>query len=97
VAQNRVEAATVEPQRAHVGPEPGAVSRRPQCGQNGNTLLARLPQNGQRIASRAGAAAGGATTRLPDAAAAARSAADLPMGLPQSIQNCAPGSLSRPQ
>ena len=40
VAQNRVPAGTVDPQRAQLGPEPGAVSRRPHCGQNGNRALA---------------------------------------------------------
>ena len=44
VGQNLVPAATGDPQRPQLGPEPGAVSRRPQCGQNGSRPLARPPQ-----------------------------------------------------
>jgi len=44
VGQNFVPAATGDPQRAQLGPDPGAVRRRPQCGQNGSKPLARLPQ-----------------------------------------------------
>src|SRR5438270_2530433 len=101
VGQNLVPAATGEPQRPQLGPEPGAVRRRPQCGQNGRRPLARPPQKGHVSASgRVGATTGGATPRVPGTAvptAAALTPEALPMGLPQSIQNCAPASFSRPQ
>jgi hypothetical protein len=104
VAQNFVAVPTGEPQRAQLGPDPGAVSRRPQCGQNGWVALARPPQNGQGTGSAGSrATAGRATTRVPGTGAApppdaaALSLVDLPIGLPQSMQNWAPGSLSRPQ
>jgi len=66
VAQNVVAGPTGDPHRAHVGPEPGAVRRRPQCGQNGRAVVAELPQKGQRTDS-AGVGATGArgTTRVP--------------------------------
>ncbi|HTD69223.1 MAG TPA: hypothetical protein VK647_02120 [Gemmatimonadales bacterium] len=90
------------------------MSRRPQCGQNGWSPLARPPQKGQEIGSPwSRARAERATTRVAGAAPAAVTAppspplpadaaagvrpVDLPMGLPQSMQNCAPGSFARPQ
>jgi len=118
VAQNLIPGSTGEAQRGQFGPEPGAVSRRPQWGQNGRSLLAEPPQKGQAIGSwsrtgpaRAttcvlgnGAAPGAVSTpplppRPPspaDAPAALRPVG-LVMGLPQSMQNCAPGSFARPQ
>ena len=51
VAQNWIPGSTGEAQRGQFGPEPGAVSRRPQWGQNGCRPLARPPQNGQEIGS----------------------------------------------
>src|SRR5204862_1402268 len=75
VGQNLVPAATGEPQRPQLGPEPGAVRRRPQCGQNGRRPLARPPQKGHVSASgRVGAKTGGETpsvtgTDVADAAA----------------------------
>jgi len=42
---------TGDAQRGQLGPEPGAVSRRPQWGQKGCSPLARPPQKGQEIAS----------------------------------------------
>jgi len=101
VGQNFVPALTGDPQRPQLGPEPGAVSRRPQWGQKGSRPLARPPQKGQVSPSgRVGATTGGATTRvtgIPAPAAAALRPVDWTMGLPQSTQNCAPASLSRPQ
>jgi len=103
---------TGEAQRGQFGPEPGAVRRRPQWGQNGRNPLARPLQKGQAIGSPGSRATGGrAMTRVPgtdaapapvvspppaDAAAALRPV-DVLMGLPQSVQNCAPGSFARPQ
>src|SRR5712692_8413716 len=46
VGQNFVPTCTAEPQRAHAGPEPGAVSRLPQLGQNGSKALVGPPQKG---------------------------------------------------
>src|SRR5256885_16014084 len=66
VGQNFVPALTGDPQRPQLGPEPGAVSRRPQWGQKGSRPLARPPQKAQVSPSgRVGAATGGATTPLP--------------------------------
>ena len=107
VAQNLIPGATGEAQRGQFGPELGAVSRRPHWGQNGCCPLARLPQNGQEIGS-PWATVGRATTRVsgndaappvppPADAAGALRLADWLMGLPQSIQNSAPGSFPRPQ
>lgn len=65
VAQNRVAVGTGDPQRAQRGPEPGADSRRPQCGQNGSGPLVAAPQNGQLPAPAGGVAAtGGVATRV---------------------------------
>lgn len=109
MAQNLVPDATGDAQRSQLGPEPGAESRRPQWGQNGSSPFARPSQNGQVMASAwLGARAGAETTRVagiagppPGAgwggAAAAFTPVDLPMGLPQSMQYCAPASFSRPQ
>src|SRR2546426_2527760 len=67
VAQNLIPGSTGEPQRAQLGPEPGAVSRPPQCGQNGCSPLARPPQKGQAIDSPCSrVTAVRATTRVPD-------------------------------
>src|SRR5207253_9259493 len=67
VAQNLIPGSTGEAQRGQFGPEPGAVSRRPQCGQNGCTPLARPPQKGQEIDSPCSrVTAVRATTRVPD-------------------------------
>jgi hypothetical protein len=93
VAQKRVPAVTGEAQRAQAGPEPGAVSRRPQCGQKGSWELIGEPQKGQAEAAVLGLDAGGSATPT----AAARAAADFVSGLPQSVQNCAPASFWRPQ
>src|SRR6267378_2736601 len=118
VAQKLIPGSTGDAQRGQFGPEPGAVSRRPQWGQKGCSPLARPPQKGQEIGSPwSRASAERATTRVPgtgaapaavsaapplpppaptapppqpaDAAAALRPVG-LPMGLPQSTQNCAP-------
>jgi len=91
VAQNLFASPTGDPQRAHVGPEPGAVRRRPQCGQNGWDAVADAPQNGQGTASPGfGTTGARATTRVlwPGAASAAiaLSPLDLAMGFPQSMQ-----------
>ena len=108
VAQNRVPGWTVDPQRAHAGPEPGAESRRPQWGQYGNVPSILPLQNGQ---VRSGAAAApprsGAGFTVSGAGAVASpgtgvgtaffAAAAMERGLPQSIQKRAPGSLARPQ
>ncbi len=51
VAQNLIPGSTGEAHRGQFGPEPGAVSRRPHCGQNGCSPLARPPQNGQETGS----------------------------------------------
>ena len=51
VAQNLIPGGTGEAQRGQLGPEPGAVSRRPHWGQNGCCPLARPPQKGQEIGS----------------------------------------------
>ena len=105
-AQKGVPGVTGDAQRPHVGPEPGAVSRRPQCGQNGSTALTLALQNGQATSPFTGVVAGVATSRVPGTAgaraagataAAAFTPPDLTTGLPQSIQNRAPASLSRPQ
>ena len=105
-AQKRVPAATGEAQRPHAGPEPGAVSRRPQCGQNGSAALTLALQNGQATSPFRGVGAGVATSRVPGTAdaraggataAAAFAPPDLSRDLPQSMQNWAPASLSRPQ
>src|SRR5947208_10740870 len=67
VAQNLIPGSTGEAQRGQFGPEPGAVSRRPQCGQNGCSPLARPPQKGQEIDSPCSrVTAVRATTRVPD-------------------------------
>src|SRR2546428_12972923 len=66
VGQNFVPALTGDPQRPQLGPEPGAVSRRPQWGQKGSRPLARPPQKGQVSPSaRVGATTGGAPTAAP--------------------------------
>ena len=127
VAQNLIPGSTGEAQRGQFGPEPGAVSRRPQWGQNGRSLLAEPLQKGQAIGSWSRAGPARATTRVlgngaapfavstppppprppplplpppppsPADAPAALRAVGLVMGLPQSMQNCAPGSFARPQ
>src|SRR5947208_3885543 len=67
VAQNLIPGSTGDGQRGQFGPEPGAVSRRPQCGQNGCGPLARPPQKGQEIDSPCSrVTAVRATTRVPD-------------------------------
>src|SRR5437016_7041621 len=67
VAQNLIPGSTGEAQRGQFGPEPGAVSRRPQCGQNGCGPLARPPPQGQAIDSPCSrVTAVRATTRVPD-------------------------------
>src|SRR2546422_2655248 len=67
VAQNWIPGSTGEAQRGKLGREPGAVSRRPQCGQNGSSPLARPPQKGQAIDSPCSrVTAVRATTRVPD-------------------------------
>src|SRR5205823_12198511 len=98
VEQKRVAGARGEPQRPQVGPEPGALRRRPQCGQNGRPALARPPQNGQLSHSPAATPTAAASGRVPGIEVASRcDPVDWLIGLPQSIQNCAAGSLSRPQ
>jgi hypothetical protein len=103
VAQKALVGPTGEAHRGQVGPEPGALSRRPHCGQKGWSALARPPQNGQSTDSAGlGATAVRGTGRVPGSdapapAAAARTPGGPPMGLPQSMQNCAPASLCRPQ
>src|SRR2546422_11659845 len=64
-AQKRVPAVTGEAQRPHAGPEPGAVSRRPQCGQHGSAPLTLTLQNGQAASPFTGAVAGVALSLLP--------------------------------
>src|SRR5437879_10989287 len=97
VAQNRVAVPTGEPQRAQVGPEPGALRRRPQCGQNGRARVARAPQKGQVSDSPAATPTAAARGRVPGIAVTSPfSPADPSLGLPQSMQTRAPGSLSRP-
>src|SRR5207244_9956777 len=102
-AQNLIPGSTGEAQRGQFGPEPGAVRRRPQWGQNGRNPLARAPQKGQAIGSPGSRATGGrAMTRVPgtdaapapvvspppaDAAAGLRPAGVL-MGLRQCVQDC---------
>ena len=91
MAQNLFASPTGDPQRAHVGPEAGAVRRRPQWGQNGWDAVADAPQNGQGTASPGfGTTGARATTRVlwPGAASAAiaLSPLDLAMGFPQSMQ-----------
>ncbi|OLC79670.1 MAG: hypothetical protein AUH78_00015 [Gemmatimonadetes bacterium 13_1_40CM_4_69_8] len=61
VAQNLVPDCTAEPQRAQAGPEPGAVSRRPQLGQNGSSSLVGPPQKGHGPGSAREEGAGPAT------------------------------------
>src|SRR6266576_2933831 len=98
VAQKRVSGVRGDAQRAQLGPDPGAVRRRPQCGQNGSPPLAWAPQKGQAPTSGATASCPASwTPRALHAAAAALIPEDFPRGLPQSIQNWAPASLSRPQ
>jgi hypothetical protein len=121
VAQNRVPGVTGEAQRAHAAPDPGAVSRRPQCGQKGRALSIFPEQKGQvpwpgdapgaPITSVAALDTwpprNGAAVALPPvgtgaaAPLAARAGVEaelgLPRGFPQSMQNCEPGSLARPQ
>src|SRR5436309_519646 len=46
VAQNLAPAVTGDPHRAHAGPEPGAVRRRPQLEQKGSSPVTVEPQNG---------------------------------------------------
>src|SRR5437879_11780355 len=115
VAQNLIPGSTGEAQRGQFGPEPEAVNRRPQCGQNGCSPLARPPQKGQAIDSPCSrVTAVRATTRVPDRdvppaadfpplpppppgdASPVLRPVTLPMGLPQSLQNCAPVSFARP-
>src|SRR6267378_6538968 len=102
VAQNLIPGATDDAQRGQLGPEPGAVSRRPQWGQKGCSPLARPPQKGQEIASlwatveRAAARVPGTPAAPPAAVspplpappepAEALRPVDLLMGLPQPIQ-----------
>jgi hypothetical protein len=98
VAQNRLTVPTGAPQRPHDGPEPGALRRRPQCGQNGRDALARPPQNGQVSDSPAATPTAAASGRVPGIEVAPPfNLVDWLIGLPQSMQNCAAGSLSRPQ
>lgn len=98
MAQNVVAVPTADPQRAQLGPEPGALRRRPQWGQNGRAALARPPQNGQGTDSPAATAAAAARGRFPGGVVAPPfMPVDWSIGLPQSIQTGAPGSLSRPQ
>src|SRR2546425_6132878 len=60
VGQNFVPGCTAEPQREQAGPEPGAVSRRPQLGQNGSRPLVGPPQNGHvPTSAREGGSGGG--------------------------------------
>jgi hypothetical protein len=97
-AQNRLTAPTGAPQRPQDGPEPGALRRRPQCGQNGRDALARPPQNGQVSDSPAATPTAAASGRVPGIEVAPPfNLVDWLIGLPQSMQNCAAGSLSRPQ
>ena len=65
VAQNGVAVPTAEPQRAQLGPEPGALRRRPQWGQNGRAALARPPQNGQETDSPVVTPAAAPSGRVP--------------------------------
>src|SRR5207245_11609998 len=51
VAQNLAPAVTGDPHRAHAGPEPGAVRRRPQLEQKGSSPVTVEPQNGHADAS----------------------------------------------
>src|SRR5512134_1278784 len=117
VAQYRVPGGTGDAQRAQAAPDPGAVSRRPQCGQNGRPLSVFPPQKGHApwlVAPPCGALITsvadveapapreGATVDPPEgtgvaAPLAARAGAALPSGFPQSMQNCEPRSLARPQ
>src|SRR2546422_4801384 len=71
VAQNLIPGSTGDAQRGQFGPEPGAVSRRPQWGQNDCSALARPPQKGQEIGPPCSRAiAERATTRVPGTEAA---------------------------
>ena len=113
VAQNRAPtpAVTGEPHRAHAGPDPGAVSRRPQWAQNGSASSAGWPQKGQVLTpacSSSGVSAWSgwsngtpmncvAGTLRPAALACLAAAAAALIGLPQSIQYCALASFARPQ
>jgi len=98
VAQKLAVDATAEPQRPQLGPEPGALRRRPQCGQNGRAAVARPPQNGQVRHSLATTPTVATRERVPGIEVPPPfSPVDWSIGLPQSIQTCAPGSLSRPQ
>jgi len=109
VAQNLAPGFTGEAHRGQLGPEPGADSRRPQWGQKGRGPSTFVPQNGQFVAPPPGegaaARAGADDTRVSAtgdarpaaAAAAARRAPELLSGFPQSWQNSAPASFSRPQ
>src|SRR6266566_4409856 len=95
VAQNRVAVPTAEPQRPQLGPEPGALRRRPQWGQNGRAALTRAPQNGQGSDSPAATATAAARGRVAGFEVAPPvMPVDRSMGLPQSIQTGAPGSES---
>ena len=60
VAQNLEPGSSGEPQRRQAAPDPGAVSRRPQCGQNGSCALMGSLQNGQGAAAPAFGAGGDA-------------------------------------
>src|SRR5436309_350562 len=87
VAQNLIPGGTGEAHRGQLGPEPGAVSRRPQWGQYGCSALARPPQNGQETGSLwSRASAERATTRVPGTGVApcavSRSAPPPPPPLP---------------
>jgi hypothetical protein len=68
VAQNLEPGSSGEPQRRQAAPDPGAVSRRPQCGQNGSCELMGSLQNGQGVgaADFGAAGAGGAGAAAED-------------------------------
>lgn len=103
MAQNGLLGPTGEAHRGQVGPDPGAVSRRPHCGQKGCSWFVAVPQKGQAAgAPPCDATVGRGTTRVAGdgvvlPAAAVFTPADPLMGFPQSMQNCALASLSRPQ
>ena len=105
VAQNLAPPVAGEPQRTQLGPEPGSASARPHCGQNGRCGSARAPHDGQLNASPFPAPGGGEATTVRasgrDGAGGAGCfrgvGVGFPIGFPQSIQNCVPVSLSRPQ